>query len=213
MAADPRDLTTVALVEGYLTGVTSSDSTDALIQSFVTAASVYVLNRCGRDTLNSVETFNERYDGSGSRRQFLRNSPINAVSSLKIVVGGAAVSVPQSPDAIQAGFVIDQGGKSLVLIGVPLGTWIGSGFSWPGLYSFPLGVQNVLVTYSAGYSAVPPDVQVAATQLAAINYKRRGWLDQKSQSLPQGGNISYRDWEIPPEVERCVHNYTRRALV
>lgn len=191
-----------------VTPVPVSDQTDAVLAGMITGASQYWLNRTGRDSLNSAATYNERYDGSGSRRQFLRNTPIQTVTSLKIVMWGGATSIPQSPDGIQPGFVIDQSGKSLAILGSPVGQ-----YPFPCVWNFAEGIQNVLVSYTAGYASTPADVQDKVSQMVAVNYKRRGWIDQASQMLPQAGTVSYRAWEIPPEVERCIQNYTRRALV
>ena len=195
MPVDPRDLTTVAAVQAYLPTNTTTSAMDAIIQGMVTAASLYWLERTGRDSLNSVGTYSERYDGNGGKRLFLRNAPLVSVTGLSI----GALSFSPSPDYISSGYVIDQSKKSVSLIG--------------GWY-FRAGAQNVAIQYTAGYSAVPADVQAAVTQQVAVNFKRRGSIDQGAQIMPQaGGTNSYRSWEIPPEVERTIQNYTRRAMV
>jgi hypothetical protein len=190
-----------------------TDVTDSILASMITGASQYWLTRTGKASLNSVGSYSERYDGSGSRRQFLRNTPILSVSSLQFVLGGAAVTISPSPDAVQPGFVIDQGGKSLALIGYPLGSWTGIGIGWPRIDRFPEGVQNIAVSYTAGFASTPFDVMDKVTQQVAVNYKRTSWIDQASQVLNESGTASYRSWEVPPEVERVIQAYTRRAIV
>lgn len=190
------DLTTLANVQAYL-GLPSGPA-DAILASMITGASQYWLTRTGRDSLNSVASYSKRYDGSGSRRQFLRNSPITAVSLLQV----GSVVIPPSTDYISPGYVIDQSGKSIAIIAVGP-----TGLFWRG-------IQNVLVQYSAGYSAVPADVQDKVTQMVAVNYKRKSWIDQASQQLAAGaGTVTYRGWEIPPEVERVIQAYSRSAIV
>lgn len=71
--------------------------------------------------------------------------------------------------------------------------------------------RQVLISYTA--AGTPPDVLIAATQMVAVNYKRRSWIDQKSQMMPGEGTISYRDWELPPEVMSVMDSYKRVAIV
>ena len=168
--------------------------------------------------LNSVvANISETYDGPGSARLFLRIRPIVSVQSLSV----DGISIPASISVTSPGFVIDGSGKSLA---------IRSGFGGPGpggaltvgfaylrnrqrsSWFFSEGIQNVAVTYSAGYSATPPDIEMAVRQMVAVNYKRRQWIDQRTQMMAQGaGSIQFRDWEMPPEVRSVMDHYRRRA--
>lgn len=198
-----QDLTTVANVKAWLGMTTSSD--DGVIQDCITAASLYWVWRTGRESLNTITSYSERYDGSGGHRQFLRQSPATSVQA--VVVDG--LSIPQSPDFVAPGWVLDQSGKSVALIhGAP-----------PRYFGLPIvpvrfraGMQNVLIQYQAGYTATPLDVEQAVKQMVAVNYKRRQWIDQKSQTLNGMQTVGYRDWELPPEVVCVLNAYTRRAL-
>lgn len=83
----------------------------------------------------------------------------------------------------------------------------------PGQYLFSEtdAGQQVLLSYSA--AGTPADVRVAVTQMVAVNYKRRQWIDQSSQSMANGaGTVNYRGWELPPEVVSVMNAYSRRAL-
>ncbi len=82
-----------------------------------------------------------------------------------------------------------------------------------GQYLFSAADANrqVLLSYSA--AGTPADIRLAATQMVAVNYKRRQWIDQASQAMANGaGTVSYRNWELPPEVISVMNAYTRRAL-
>jgi hypothetical protein len=201
---NPIDLTTRAEVKSWLEIAQEITSDDDLISGCITAASAYWLRRTGRgpasdeipDLSPLVEpvTYDETYDGSGSARQFLRNNPIVSVTTLE--VNGR--TLPASTKFTERGYVIDGNGKSLVLRGE----------------LFSEGMQNVHVVYKAGFNGVPADIRLAATQMVAVNYKRRQWIDQKSQAMAAGaGTVTYRDWELPPEVERVIQNYSRTAVV
>lgn len=82
----------------------------------------------------------------------------------------------------------------------------------PGQYLFSpedAGLQ-VLLSYSA--AGTPADVRMAVTQMVAVNYKRRQWIDQTAQSMANGaGTVSYRSWELPPEVISVMNAYARRT--
>lgn len=83
-----------------------------------------------------------------------------------------------------------------------------------GSYIFAAADQAAGVLISYNEVGTPPDVVLAATQMVAVNYRRKSWIDQKSQAMAHGaGTVSYRDWELPPEVRSVMVAYTRTALV
>lgn len=206
-----QDLTTLADVKAWLAITTGAD--DALIGGCITAASLYWLWRTGRASLNTEISYSERYDGSGARRQFLRNWPVTAVTLVQV----DNVVIPPSPDYIAPGWVVDQSAKSISLIGAgaPVAYAGTRGFTGvPYRYGSPgfrAGVQNVLVEYMAGFDDAPLDVQDAVKKMVAVNYKRRQWVDQSAQTMNGMQTVRYRDWELPPEVVAVMNAYTRRA--
>lgn len=195
------DLTTLAAVKNLAGAVASTD--DQEIQDLITGFSQYVLARTGRDSLNSVGSYNENYDGNGNSRLFLRNSPI--VSVVSVTVG--AFTLQQSTSLTTSGWYIEQGKKS---IGIRCaGGIIGFG---PNIFS--KGQGNVQVNYTAGYAATPFDLEVACREAVAIGYKRKSWQDQESKSLSGGGasgTTKYRNWALPPHVERVLLSYQRMS--
>ena len=162
---NPIDLTTVAAVNAILDQGSATDS--ALIQTYITDYSQSVLTRTGRAFLSGVRSYTERLNGSGSESQALKNYPIQAVTLLQV----NGITIPQSPDYIQSGWVIDQDGSQsfLSLVGgnqgigwsagndrwAPHGNWGSYGNAPPlgqSAYLFQQGIQNVLVQYQAGYT-------------------------------------------------------------
>ena len=162
---NPMDLTTVAAVNGILNQGADVDSD--LIQTYITDYSQSVLTRTGRSFLSGVKNYVDTVNGTGSETQALRNYPILAVSLLQV----NGITIPQSPDYIQSGWVIDQDGSQSFLSIV--GGNYGSGWAWgndrwsphgnwgsygnaPPLgqspYRFMQGIQNVLAVYAAGYT-------------------------------------------------------------
>lgn len=184
MAAN--DLTTIAALKLWL-GISASTD-DVALGALITAASGDFLQRCNRASL-VTNSYAERYDGQGSCRLLLRNYPVTAVSSVQI----GAVTVPQSTDYQMDGWVFDRFGISL----------IGAYWFWPG-------VQNVAVTYTAGYASVPPEVSQAVNSMCASWWRRRQWTDQTSKNLA-GEVVAFRKEDISPEAQRVVDQYTRRV--
>lgn len=221
------DLTTVAAVKRHLSIDGFAD--DASIQGCINAASSYWLWRCGyRPAITRIITtgsppvplygdtlfgapipdvtyymtsplvlpivYDEWYDGPGGVRMFLKQRPIVSVSEFEI--GGVLQTGSTTP--VNSGWVIDQDQKSIALRG--------------GL-RIPMGIQNVRVKYIAGYDSLPADVEEKCRIMVALNYKRRNWIDQSSQALAAGsGTVSYRNWELPPDVVSVMISYSRNAV-
>jgi hypothetical protein len=222
--ANDIDLTVLANVKNWVGSVNTTD--DQSIQDCITAFSAYVLRVTGRGPSDGsnptfspfVEpvNYNEFYDGSGSRRQFVRNWPITAVSLVQV----GLIQIPASGGIGQAGYVIDGNGKSLSMrdgsgggiSGQPLTVGF---FTRPGrYYGFSEGIQNVNIQYTAGFSEVPFDLEMVARKTVGLNYKRKDWIGQKSRAMAQGaGTISYNDWEMDKQDVRTLEYYQRRATV
>jgi len=180
---------------------------DEVLQFLITSFSQYVISRTGRDSFNIVNTYVDLIDGSGGTRLFLRNSPITAVSSVLI----GSHSIPQSTSLTTAGYYIEASKKSIAFRVSPSLSVVGT---FP--YRFVIGQGNVQVTYSAGYINTPYDLAEAVMKAVAINYKRKDWIDLASKTLSAqqvSGTIRYRDWSLPPEVEKTLDTYSRYPRV
>lgn len=206
-----NDLVQLDLVKQWLgistlaNGQPNTDA-DGVIQFLISSFSTYVYNRTGITSFNSVKQFTEIYDGNGASRMFLRNRPIQTLISVQM----GSYAVPQSTAITAAGVYIDPSQNSLA--------FRSSGFSlmppssiYP--YLFIPGQGNIQVVYTAGYTSVPFDLQEACMKAVKINYVRKDWVDLASKSLSTGGGATgttrYRDWALPPEVERILEFYSR----
>lgn len=177
------DLTTLAGVKLFL-GI-QNDADDALLSSLISQISFAISNYTNRNLLS--QSYVERYDGNSSSILMLRQHPITAVSALAI--NGAAVSA--SPDGIAAGYAFD-------------GNYV---FLTKAI--FPKGIQNIQVSYTAGYASVPFDVAEAVTELVADRYRVRGRLGESSKSMAQGGSTSYDMSYMSDKVKGSLSNYRR----
>lgn len=205
------DLVTLGEVKAWLKIKDEHNTDDGVLQFLITAFSDYALWRCGVDSFNSVNQYVEVYDGNGSVRMFLRNTPIVTINS--VIAGGN--TIPLSTGLTTPGYFIERSRKSIA--------FRSSGSRNPASYGrifhyvFPEGIGNIQVDYTAGYEVVPPSLVEATMKAVAINYKRGEWIDLASKSLstPQGGTgtTRYRDWSLPPEVRDVLSYYSRQALV
>lgn len=132
------DLTTVNKVRTHL-GIASSDA-DAVLQTFVTASSRWMLSQVDRPILSA--TYTETHDGDDSTRILLDQCPAVAdeppVTVTSVTVDGAAIpqrAAVTAQNPTPDGWVLN--GHGVDLIG----------------YRFTRGTRNVSIVYSTGYEA------------------------------------------------------------
>jgi hypothetical protein len=217
------DLTDLDTVKGWLASTKSpaGDGDDGSIQLCITAASMWWLDQTGlgnangintASPLNSICTFTENYNGNGSNHLYLRNRPIQSVTSLTV----GYVTIAQSTAYGVPGWVIDQDAKSIWIRAGGGGNVTFSSIGWPvsgSGYWFAQGIQNVAITYTAGYSTVPYRVQMAVTQQVALNVKRKEWIGLASKAMANGaGTVTFNKWLLDPEVRQALTDYTRTAM-
>jgi hypothetical protein len=179
------DLTTLANVKSFMT-ITNTDD-DALLQRLLTQVSGAVANYLNRNLL--VQSYTERYDGNDAHRLCLRQSPITDVASL--LINGS--SIPESTDGgiVLPGYAFD--GFYIYLNG----------------YQFYRGVQNVIVTYTAGFPSIPFDVEEAVIEMVSDRYKMKSRIGEKSKALQGGGSVSYDTDYMSDKVKGSLSNYRR----
>lgn len=187
LGPNPVDMTTVASAASWA-GITipTPDPTGVAnnVQACLTAASLEFLRLTGRgprnwqtatqSPFNQPVEYTEIYDGNGNQKLFLRNFPVNSVSSLLF----GSQSVPASTGPGMGGYVVDNTGRAVALIN--------GGFNAPDTWAyvaarrggigpfggFPQGIQNITVSYLAGFNlqAIQNELQtvVKAWQAATV---------------------------------------------
>src|SRR5438132_2402170 len=187
-------------------------SEDQLIQDAITAASEYWLWKTNRgpsdgstpatSPLVAPIAYNEWYDGNGSERLFLFNSPIVSVQAL--MVNGSSIQAANGFGS--SGYRIHQDKRSLILQGgggSVTTVYPGAGW-WLGGTYFRKGAQNVNVQYTAGFSGTPPDIEMACRKMVALAYKERQAIGQKSQAMAQGAGTITWDFNLTPEIKAVM---------
>src|SRR5579875_58763 len=178
------DLTTLANVKAYLSPPLTTTAADALLSRLITAASRFIESWLNRTIASAAYT--DTRNGTGGTRLFLRNRPVTAVSSLTI----DGVSIPPSdPPPTGAGYLFDDACVYLV-----------------GGATFAKGAQNIVVSYTAGYAATPPEIEQACIALVALRYKERDRIGQASKNL--GGEVvSFQQKDMPADVQTLLDQY------
>ena len=187
------DLTTLADVKAWLqTGQNSFPSTDdSLLSRLVTAASQFIQTWLGRQIAPS--DWQEVRDGSGGRRLAFANVPVTAMLSLSI--DGLAIP-PAPPDGgFEPGYVFTA--TELALRG----------------YVFTRRAQNVIVTYTAGYVATPPDVAQACIELVCQRYRERSRIGEAGRALGGGETVTFSQRDMSDDVKLLLAQYRLVAPV
>ena len=172
---NPIDLTTAQNVADYLDPLNLATAPAAELRNIallITSASEYFLWRTGRGPQSgafpaaspfvSPQSYTDTYDGTGTNRLPLKNWPIQSVASVQIGV----VQIPASFGPSSPGWYIDATQKYLnIRLGLgPIGTvsFPSLPMAWQGLQGngpnwgsgHPRDIQNVLVSYTAGFPEI-----------------------------------------------------------
>ena len=177
------DLTTLANVKAYLSPPLATTADDALLSRLITASSQFIQTWLNR-TIAST-SYTDTRNGTGGTRLFLRNRPVTAVSS--VTVDGVSI---QASSAVPngSGYLFDD--SSVYLIG----------------YSFTKGAQNVVIQYTAGYAATPPEIEQACIAFVVLRYKERDRIGQVSKNLA-GEVVSFQQKDMPLDVATLLDQY------
>ena len=194
-----NSLTTLANAMQWL-GVPSDDT--GIIARILATISTEIQNWLGFQVAQA--SYTRSFDGQGTRKFFVPDIPLVSVQSLTI----DGVSVPQGVAGTrQCGFYSNSG--SINLIG----------------YYFTRGFQNIHTSYTAGYQAVPPDIEQACLDWMKIVY-----LSGTQVSIPSnvvsvaagdtsfnfGGSGTVTDItkiQMPSAIYAALANYRRVAQV
>lgn len=197
-----QDLTTLANVKSWLSLGTTND--DALLARLITAISIAIAGYCNQN-LVSQSYAAVVLNGTGGAKLLLPEGPITAVTSLTI----DGVVIPPRPAIGQAGYYFDT--DFLYVDGYAFtrpGDWPANP-SLRSSYSGGQGAQNVVVSYTAGYSPIPLDLEQAAIETVALRFKARERIGLKSKMLG-GETMSYDLSALPATVVSMLEqNYIR----
>jgi Phage gp6-like head-tail connector protein len=155
------DLTTLDDVKAWLQlGQGAFPATDdALLARLISAASRFIENWLGRPV--ALADYAETRDGTGGRRLQFGVCPVTAVLSLAI----DGIAIPPASGPTAWGYLFSP--TQLAVQG----------------YFLRRGAQNVALSYTAGFAAVPQDLAQACIDLVALRYRERTRLGEVSKHI------------------------------
>ena len=186
------DLTTLDAVKTWLQiGRAPFPATDdALLARLITAASRFIESWLDRQVASA--DWLEVRDGTGGQHLAFANTPVTAVLSLSI--DGLAIPPASVDGGNGAGYVFTP--TELALRG----------------YVFTRRPQNVTVTYTAGYEAVPPDIAQACVELVCRRYRERSHLGT-AKTIAGGDSVVFAAKDVADETKALLAPYRAVAPV
>ncbi len=192
----PLALCTLADLKAFLGIAADDNASDARLTELITTASGQIAGYCGRE-FEIVAVANELHDGDGTDELRVDLTPIVSVSALSI--DGEAVDVAE------------------LAIYHTMVAFKASGEYSPRLRSygqvFPVGRQNVSISYSAGYAAVPRDIQDACKLQVAFltnTIGKQGVLSESNKNAQ--AFTSYTHALLSPAVRTICARYRRNRI-
>lgn len=177
------DLALVADVKKWL-GLTSTTD-DALLARLVTAASAAIESYLNRTF--EAKDYEGVFDGLGNDRLMPPNYPLLSITSVSV----NDEVIPRSLSATAPGWVAS---STMIML------------RWP--YRFEVGVQNVKVSYRAGFESIPTDVAQACIELCALRYEDRKRIGITSKGLA-GETISFSQKDFSNPIKTVLQQYKR----
>ena len=184
------DLVKLERVKTYLDLANTDTASDVLLQDLIARVGAWVERYCDRSFAKA--TYTEQRDGDGTDTLIVRQWPLLSVASLyddPLRVFGAATQIASSDFAVYPN-------QGLIRL--------------DGLV-FSVGIQNVKVTYEAGYVDIPQDLQQALIELITDRFRNKE--NQGIRSLAIGSyRVDYGDEELPGEIRGVLEGYRRTRV-
>ena len=176
------DLTSLANAKQWLGVAASTD--DALLARLVTAASQFIQSWLNRSIPSQAYT--EKRNGHGGDRLALANYPVSAIS--QVTVDG--IGIPAAATALDTGYRFDE--RFVYLRG----------------YVFTRGWLNVGLTYTAGFTTIPADLEQACIALVGLRYRERDRIGHQSKSIG-GETVAFWTRDMPADVQTVLNAYRK----
>lgn len=174
-------LTTLPELKTYL-AVQGSQS-DAILNLLITQCSAQIETYLSR-TIGSAQ-YTEYFDGTSAGTLMTSQYPITAIAVLEIndQPQNAAVNVMGAGYRFFEREVILNAGAQ-----------------------FTRGRKNIKLTYTAGYTVIPPDLNLLVNRMIGNMWKSKDWLGFSSKSLA-GETVSFKDEIDKPSNKAVLNEY------
>lgn len=190
MSTEERKLFSVEDITPYIKQ--RHDGDEALLEIIIDAATRWIERYCNCTFATDGVAYSETYDGDNKTVLYLNHRPIISVSLL-VITDSADVddTIPSSDYKIYSTV-----GK-IVLTESD---------------TFLKGDLNVAVTYTAGESALPPDVKLAGMQLVRWYYRK--WSDNRDgiSSITAGDITTTYEKDVPQAIKEMLNPHRKIAI-
>jgi uncharacterized phiE125 gp8 family phage protein len=181
-------LTDLTEAKQYLKVAVNTD--DDLIQGLINACSTAIENYCRRIFLN--QSYSEFYDGNQTRYINLKNYPVSAITQVQ--VNGVTLD--------KSSYLVKNDTGVLTRVGP-----YPNGFTGVSTSRFNTiwnrGDYNIKVDYTAGYTTIPDDVELACKMFVASIYK----ADVANFSTTFNEGFVFKADAIPVQVKLMLQPY------
>lgn len=185
------NLTTKEKVKALL-GITSSDD-NALFDSLCDQVSAFIENLCGGQRFKLTTHADEIHDGDDGQWLRLNNRFIYTTTDLKVEYNNGDNVTPDWQEVSANDYDVYLANGTI------------------HLHEKIAGKRNLRVYYEAGFTTIPYDLEMAATNMVARYYNHR-----KSQGLAtegfEGVNMTWND-TMSADERAIIDNYTRRSFI
>lgn len=189
MALNANALTTLNMAKTYLKIPLAETSQDSLVEFFINASSEMIEQETDRKL--KAQSIVDTLHGRSSNIVLLSQWPVNSITELRIDNSSDFVDSQTLVDADE--YRIGDDKNSLVLLE----------------RVFPKGYNNIRVTFNAGYSTVPSDLEHACLWMVFYYHKMRISEDIGRQSKSKGDESVAMAQEAPQDVKNAINRYKR----
>jgi uncharacterized phiE125 gp8 family phage protein len=190
MSLKPNALTTLATAKSHLSISPSDALQDVRLELLINAASEKIERYTNR-ILVSQGTIAELQHGRRENILLLKQWPIIAISAVS--VDYTAVHTAPANVLAASDYAISDDLNSVLLIN----------------QTFPVGFNNIKITYTAGYVTVPSDLELACLWLVEWYYLMRTRGDMGRTTASKGGeSVGVLD-HMPPMISEMLEYYKR----
>jgi uncharacterized phiE125 gp8 family phage protein len=171
-------LTTLEAVKSYLKIDVSQTVDDTRLEDLINACSSAIENYCGRKFKEQTIS-DEDYNGTGTKYILLKQFPVKNISSVSI--DGTVLAADQYKIKKSDGLLIRNNS-----------VW-------------PVGDINISVTYTAGFSEIPPDLELACRHFVMSFFK----ADVAAFSTTFSDGLVFRADAMPAQVKMILQPYKK----
>lgn len=149
---------------------------DTYLQNLITAASQFAIDYCGRNFASTERT--QLYDGQGTDELLVKDTPVTAWGAVVVTDQWAGDSETYS----SSDFISD--------LNIGLLKFAPTITNGQSRY-FVQGIQNVSVTYTAGYSTIPESLQQAVCDLILAMSTMTAYTGNPAMQAERMGEYNY----------------------